>query len=413
MILSSAFKNARTEPPGNMQPPADDGGRLWAGRVHTRSKQDVSPELAKRVAVVYRCASTISDDIAHMPLQQFVRTKAGAEHVPPNALMHNMAYLLEVQPNRWMTPFILKKTCIEWLLFWGNALIWMPPPPAPRELYILPANVTVPKQDPGGDIWYEVHFQSGERRFIPAVEVLHVMINSTNGIWGRSVLEYAKDTIGRRAAQSVTQDNIQANGLTPNAYIQVNATLDKPAREKYRDAYSEAIAGAENAGQLAVFDNKITKFEAISINPKDAEFLASMEATDGDICNFFKFPEYKLNMGKQSYESNDQQDEDYLKSTLDPFLVQWEQAARLRWLPEADQPTNYYKFIREAILRMNAKARADLYEVRIRTGTMTPNEAREAEDMNQYSDGDQFWMLNNNLPVSAQGQQPQPAQQGA
>jgi HK97 family phage portal protein len=407
MIVAGALQDVKQPPvPAKLDPVPDPSGSVYAGRVQTKSKQLVSPEMSKAVAVVYRCSNAISDDIAKMSLQQFVHVDDGAKKVQPDAAARNMAYLLEVSPNRYMAPFIMVKTIVTWLQFWGNALIWMPPPPAPRELFILPTNRTWPRLAPNGDLWFEVQFPNGDRRFIPAVEVLHLMINSTNGIWGRSVLEYARDTIGNRLAMSQTQSSLLGNGLTPAAYIQVNATLDKQGREKYREAYSEVIMGAENAGNLAVFDNKVVKFEPILMKMTDAQFLESLEFTDGDIANFFMFPEYKLNMGKQSYESNDQQDEDYLKTTIDPYIVQWEQMARLRWLTEEEQDDNYFRFNRKALLRMNAKMRAEIDEIRIRSGTRMPNEARKDEDENSYPDGNQFWMLSQNLPVGAGGATP-------
>jgi len=283
-----------------------------------------------------------------------------------------------------------------WLLFWGNALIWQPAPPAQRELFILPTNMTTPKLDQNGYLWYEVRFPNGDKKMIPAVEVMHVMINSTNGLWGRSVLEYARETVGLRLGMSETQSSIQGSGLNPSAYVQVNASLDKAGREKYRESYSDVMSGSGNAGNLVVFDNKVTKFEPITMKLTDAQFLESIDHSDLDLANFFKYPAYKLNMGKQSYESNEQQDLDYLKSTLDPHLVQWEQAARLRWLPETDQQSGYFKFIRESILRTNAKSRADLHATQIASGLLTPNESRAIEDRNSYPDGDKFWMNRNN-----------------
>ncbi len=398
MIVSGALQNTK-QPDTKLESVPDQGGSEYGGRVMTRSKQYVSPELSKRVATVFRCANGIGDDIANMPLKHYRRLNGKTETIQPDAVIRNMAYLLEVAPNRWMTPFILKKTCMNWLLFWGNALIWQPVPPAPRELFILPANMTVPRMDPNGDLWYEVRFPSGDKKFVPSVEVMHVMINSTNGIWGKSVLEYARETVGLRMGMSGTQSSIQGQGLTPSAYMQVNASLDKPGREKYREAYSEIIVGSENAGNLAVFDNKVVKFEPITMKLTDAQFLESMDHTDLELANFFKYPAYKLNMGKQSYESNDQQDEDYLKSCLDPHLVQWEQAGRLCWIPENVQTAEYFKFNRGAILRMNAKSRAELYEIQIRSGQISPNESRDLEDRDSYPDGDKFWMTRNNAEI--------------
>jgi HK97 family phage portal protein len=401
MIVSGSMQSAKpaTQAP-KMDSVPDDGGGFYAGRVMTKAKQAVGPEISKRAATVYRCSNGISDDIASMPLQQFQRGDRSTQKIDPDAVTRNMAYLLEIAPNRYMTPFVFKKTVVTWLQFWGNALIWLPPPPSPRELFILPTNRTAPKQDANGNLWYEVRFPNGETKFIPAVEVLHIMVNSTNGIWGRSILEYARETVGLRMGMAETQSNIQAEGLNPAAYMQFGTTLDKPGRDKIREAYSEAISGSEGAGRLAVFDNKVVKFEPITMKLTDAQFLESIGATDLDIANFFKYPAYKLNMGKQSYESNEQQDLDYLKSTLDPHLVQWEQAARLRWLPEAEQRSSYFKFIRESVLRTNAKSRAELHEIEIRSGMLTPNEAREHEDRNSYNGGDEFWMTANNTRVS-------------
>jgi len=110
-------------------------------------------------------------------------------------------------------------------------------------------------------------------------------------------------------------------------------------------------------------------------------------------------PAYKLNMGKEAYNSNAQQDLDYLKSTLDPYLVQWEQAARLRWLSQAEQGNSYFKFVRESLLRTDAKTRAELNATKIASGQMSPNEAREIEDVSGYDQGDNYWMTRNNASV--------------
>jgi len=410
MIVTGALTSPKAAPPVKTESVPDQGGSLYLGRSQTRAQQVISPELAKRVATYFRCLNTITDDIANMPLQQFQRVKLNnglrlTQQIDPDPNTRNISYLIEVKPNRWMSPFILKKTSIMWLLSWGNALIWQPPPPASRELFILPANVTTPKFDPNGNLWYEVRFPNGEKRFIPEVEVMHVMINSTNGIWGRSVLEYARETVGLRMGMSGTQSSLQGQGLNPAAYIQVDALLDKKGRDNYREAYSDAISGGDNAGNLAVFDKKVVKFEPITMQFRDAQFLESMQSTDMEIANFFKFPAYKLNSGKQSYQSNEQQDLDYLKSCLDPHLVQWEQAARLQWLSEAEQSSNYFKFIRESVLRTNAKSRAELHEIQIRSGTMQPNESREIEDRDGYEEGGKFYMTKNYGPV---GGEPKP-----
>jgi len=400
MIVSNAFKNAASAP----MPDGEAAGRFVGyeysggrGGAMTASKQVVNAETAKTIATAYRCKNILGDDVAKMPFQMFQRNGKNVDHVAPDALLRNMAYLLEVQPNRWMTPFIFKKTVMEWLLFWGNAYIWQPMQRY-GELFVLPSVTTFPKLDKQGNVYYEVNFPNGKKDNLPSVEVTHLMINSTNGRNGRSVLEYARETFGRQMATKETQSKVNGNGMKAAAYIQIDATLDKDGRNKVRDAYKESL---EDPGGLAVFDNKVGKFETIQMKMTDAQFIEGMQLTDVDILNFFGVPAYKLNMGKEAYNSNAQQDLDYLKSTLDPYLVQWEQAARLKWLSEADQKDTYFKFIRESLLRTDAKTRAELHEIKIRSGQMSPNEAREVEDQSGYALGDDFYMTSNYQKIGA------------
>jgi HK97 family phage portal protein len=393
-MIFSSFKNIIPESASASEEPAalfSGYDHTIGGTYYTKASQVVSAETAKTISTAYRCKNIIGDDVAKMPFQMFQRNGKNVEHVSPDALMRNKSYLLEIQPNRWMTPFIFKKTVMEWLLFWGDAYIWEPPQRY-RELFILSSSVTIPKLDASGDLYYETTFPNGKHDEIPAVEITHLMINSTNGRKGRSVLEYAKETFGRQLATKDTQSQIQGGGLKAAAYIQVNGVLDKDGRSRVREAYRESL---NEPGGLAVFDNKVSKFETIQMKLTDAQFLEGIQANDIDVINFFGVPAYKLNMGKEAYNSNAQQDLDYLKSTLDPYLVQWEQAARLKWLTQAEQPNSYFKFIRESLLRTDAKTRAELHEIKIRSGQENPNEARESDDMSGYDLGEFFYMTSN------------------
>jgi len=400
VILSNFFEALRVR---NLVTPTWTRPELLSGySLATASGQKVTPESSKQVASAYRCANIISDDVAKMPLQQFISRRPGElERVRPNAITRNMAYVVEVQPNRQQTPFIFKKTAILWLLFWGNAYIWLPPG-REREMFILPANSTRPYNEKDGSIWYEANLPDGTKR-LPAVEVLHLMINSINGLTGRSVITYARETLGRRQAAGQTQNLFYSQGLMPSAIAWFKGEMNKDARKKVREAYSEAMAGTDNAGRLAVLDSKVERFDIVQMQPKDAQFLESIEATDSDIANFFGMPLYKLNLGKQSYESNEQQNLDYLSTTLDPYLVQWEQAAQLKWLTAAEQAYSYWRFERNALLRTNAKDRAEYLQKQILSGQLTPNQACQIQDLPSYEGGDNHFIPSNMAVIDQDG----------
>lgn len=370
------------------------------------SGQTVTAESSKNISTAYRCINVLSDDFAKMPMQTFINRVAGTiERLRPSNTIQNVAWLLEISPNRWMTPFVFKKTLMQWLLCYGNAYAWMPPRSqgGRREIFVLNSAATYPLYDLHGNLWYQTTFANGETRYLPDVEVLHMVINSLDGINGRSVITYARESLGRQLGAYETQAKFYAQGLNPGGILWMNGDVDGTARAKVRDAYEAAMGGSSNAYRLAVMDNKVSKFEPITMKPVDAQFLEGIAENDLEIANFFGMPLYKLNMGKQAYSSNEQQNLDYLSTTLDPYLVQMEQAAALRWLSEEEQNYTYFRFNRDVLLRTDAITRASIIEKRIQSGVLTPNEGRQIDDLSAFEGGDSHYIPANIAIIGVDG----------
>lgn len=399
MLISNLVKSHKIKEDPDTSPRADYAPS-WG--YSTESGERVTVTGAKSIATAYRAANIISDDVAKMPFQVLQRNGRKIEQVEPDPVTRNMSYLLQVSPNVWgWTPFQFKKAVTDWKIWYGNAYIWNPVI-GPRQLLILPADRTIPVFDMDGNLWYRHTFSNGRTEYIPSVEILHLMINpDATGFMGRGVITYARETFGRRLAANKTQSKLYSQGFLPAAYVQMAGEINAEARNKVREAYEETMSGSDNAYRLAVFDSRITKFEPIEIQLRDAQWLESIDATDRDICNFFGLSEHMLNRGKEAYNSNEQKYIEYLQGTLDSHLVPWEEGARIRWLPSAEQGNTYFKFIREALLRMDSKARAEKNEIEIRSGQRTPNEAREKNDMSASDDpnADRLFMASNIVPL--------------
>lgn len=371
----------------------------------TRAGQLVTPENSKNVATAYRCGNIISDDVAKMPLQTYISRGPGElERMKPDGFVRNIAWRLERQPNRWWTPFWFKKVFIQWLLYWGNSYIWQPPT-GQRELFILPADVTYPVFDlRTGDIWYATTFRGESKQtYIPGVEVLHCLINPDfTGNMGRGVIQFARETLGRQLAAYGSQSTLFKSGLSAAGILWLNGESEPKIRKKVRDMYEETMSGDENSGRIAILDTKVSKFEQITLQPKDVQFLQMMQENDIAIANFFGMPAYKLNMGKQSYQSNEQNNLDYLSTTLDPHLVQIEEAAAVKWLSLEEQAYTFFRFERAALYRTDAKSRGDYLNGAIANGRLTPNEGRQIEDRPKSNDpaADLLYMNSSMQPIS-------------
>jgi HK97 family phage portal protein len=374
--------------------------------MNNTSGQVVNEETSKSIATAYRAFNVLSDDYAKIPLQTFISKSSGTiNRLQPDAQMQNIAWLLEISPNRFMVPFVFKKTFIMGTLVHGAGFIWKPIRRigARNEMFLLNPATTFPVFDFEGNLWYQTTFSNGDTEWIPSVEVFALIINSKDGITGRGIVTYARETFGRQLGAHQTMAKFYAQGLNPGGLLWVNGDLDKPARKLLRDGYQEQMSGTDNAYRLAIMDAKVTKFEQITMKMVDAQFLETIQATDVDIAKFFGMPLYKLNMGKEAYNSNEQQNLDYLQTTLDPYLVQTEEGARLKWLSEYEQSYTYFKFNRDVLLRTDAKTRTDVLSKRIQNAQLSPNEARQIEDLSGYEGGDLRFIPANMAVIGADG----------
>lgn len=381
--------------PAEMQPGDNNFVLYWPPMATIGT---ISVETAKKLSTVYRCMNILSDDIAALPFQQFERLERGSRRVKPDGDSRNVAYLIEIEPNRWQTPFVFKKRLILDLLGMGNAYAWRPVSTYP-EIYHLEASKVRPVFDKKGNRYFQVLFDNGEVKVIPDPEILQLMINpDKRGMFGRSVLGYASDTISRQIGANNSRNTLMGNGLLPTAILKVNGAIGEEARQKVKDSYLKSATDG-----VMVQDNAILDFKQITMNASDVQFLESIQATEVEIANYFGLPQYKLNLGKQSYQSNEQQQLDYLGTTLNPYLVQFEQSARLKWLATEDQDAGFFRFERKALMQLDTKTQAEFLHTQILDGIYSPNEARAINDLEPYPGGDQHYFPGNMAVITEKG----------
>ncbi len=381
--------------PAEMQPGDNNFVLYWPPMATIGT---ISVETAKKLSTVYRCMNILSDDIAALPFQQFERLERGSKRVKPDGDSRNVAYLIEIEPNRWQTPFVFKKRLILDLLGMGNAYAWRPVSTYP-EIYHLEASKVRPVFDKKGNRYFQVLFDNGEVKNIPDPEILQLMINpDKRGMFGRSVLGYASDTISRQIGANNSRNTLMGNGLLPTAILKVNGAIGEEARQKVKDSYLKSATDG-----VMVQDSAIVDFKQITMNASDVQFLESIQATEVEIANYFGLPQYKLNLGKQSYQSNEQQQLDYLGTTLNPYLVQFEQSARLKWLATEDQDAGFFRFERKALMQLDTKTQAEFLHTQILDGIYSPNEARAINDLEPYPGGDQHYFPGNMAVITEKG----------
>src|SRR5699024_11902654 len=100
-----------------------------------------------------------------------------------------------------------------------------------------------------------------------------------------------------------------------------------------------------------------------------------------------------------SFSNIEQQSLEFVKYTLEPWLVRWEQSIQ-RTLFSADEKKRYFvRFNVEGLLRGDYASRMNGYAVGRQNGWMSANDIRELENLDRIpaEEGGDLYLINGNM----------------
>ena len=151
---------------------------------------------------------------------------------------------------------------------------------------------------------------------------------------------------------------------------------------------------------MAVLDNGL-KYQPISISNRDAQFVEQSSLSVEDVARFFGVPLYKLQAGKQSYSSNEQNAIEYVVSTLHPIVSQWEDELSFKLLTTSERAKGLeIRINMMAELRGDFTSRSNWYKAMREIGVFSVNDIRALEDMPDVDGGDDRYASLNYVPLS-------------
>lgn len=382
-----------------------------AGYPSTGSLQDASTTGAMKLSAVDRCIEVLSDSIGKLPIYVMERdTRKRVEDHPLNLM-------LSLRANTAQTPSVAKKMIEVNRNCGGNGYAWIVRDPAslrPTEFLPIPHELVTPWLDSTGTVWYTViHPFTGEMMTVHRADMLHMMAYTHNGYKGISVLSRASEVIGASRAAQQYNLNYYANGGQPAGVLQTESDLSGTVSIKLPDGTTQKVskkdlvrsewekrhAGPTNAQKVAILDYGL-KYTPISVSNKDAQFVEQSELSVQDIARFFGVPLYKLQAGKQSYNSNEQNAIEYVVSTLHPIVTQYEEELTWKLLPASEAANLKIRINMMAELRGDFTSRAAWYKAMREIGGYAVNDIMALEDMPDVEGGDERYASLNYIPLS-------------
>ena len=367
-------------------------------------------DAAMKLSAVDRCVEVLSDSMGKLPI--YVMDRTTREKVND----HPLNRVLSERPNEVQTPSVAKKMVEANRNCGGNGYFWIRRSQQSMrcdQLIPVPYELVTPWLDTGGHLWYTVmHPFTGEQMRVHRMDMVHLMAYTHNGWQGISVLQRASEVIAAgRAAQQYNMAYYQ-NGGQPSGLLYTDSDLSRipdkvladgtklSAQDIVRNEWEKRYGGPVNAGRVAVLDNGL-KYQPISISNRDAQFVEQSALSVEDVARFFGVPLYKLQAGKQSYSSNEQNAIEYVVSTLHPIVSQWEDELSYKLLTTSERAKGLeIRINMMAELRGDFTSRSNWYKAMREIGVFSVNDIRALEDMPDVDGGDDRYASVNYVPLS-------------
>jgi len=355
----------------------------------------VNETTAMQTSTVYACVRILAEAVASLPLHVYQRQPDGGKVIDHD---HPLYRLLHDEPNDEMTSFVFRETLMSHLLIWGNAYaqIVRDGRGYPIALYpLLPNRMTVDRAN-NGRLIYKYKSDRDVIQF-NRENVLHIPGLGFDGLVGYSPIAMAKNAVGMSIATEEYGSRFFANGATPGGILEHPGTIKDIKRVK--ESWEAGYQGVDNAHKMAILEEGM-KFHQISIPPEQAQFLETRKYQIGEIARIFRVPPHMVgDLDKSSFSNIEQQSLEFVKYTLDPWVVRWEMSLQQSLLMPGEKTTVCIKFNVDGLLRGDFQTRMAGYSTGIQNGFLSINDVRASEDLNLLSDeeGGNLHFVNGNM----------------
>ena len=372
--------------------------------------KNVNERSAMQMTAVYSCVRILAEAVAGLPLHLYRYKEDGGKE---RAIDNNLYHLLHDEPNKEMSSFIFRETLMTHLLLWGNAYAQIIRNGKGEivALYPLMPNKMQVDRDENGELYYIYTRSSDEAKTMDGVtvyltprDVLHIPGLGFDGLVGYSPIAMAKNAIGLAIATEEYGAKFFANGAAPSGVLEHPGTIKDPSR--LRENWNSTFGGSTNSGKVAVLEEGM-KYTPISISPEQAQFLETRKFQIDEIARIFRVPPHMVgDLEKSSFSNIEQQSLEFVKYTLDPWVIRWEQSLSRALLNEDEKRKYFFKFNLEGLLRGDYESRMSGYATARQNGWMSAYDIRELENMDKISaeDGGDLYLINGNmLPLNKAG----------
>ena len=375
------------------------------GGAKTGAGVTIDEKSAEGLPAIYACVRVISETVGQLPLKLYRRTADGKTPDPSHPLylvLHDLA-------NPELTAQQFREMQTRHLALWGRAYAYIQRDRRGDVVGLWPlhpARMFVERDGLNRKVFnywmgrgeYQEWTHNPDRP-----DILHLHINSDDGLDGRSPLRINRESLGITKA---AEDYVGAwfgNGAIPGMVLSHPGRLKEGAKENLRRQWLEKFMGASRAHKLAILEEGVA-VTVVGVDPEKSQLNQLRAAQVEAAARIYRVPLFLIqNQTKDtSWGSGiEQQMLGFVNLTMMPWLQQWQQVIARDLLTRQSFYTHEAIFIVNSLVRGDLKTRVEAYASARQNGWLNGDEIRELEDLNPIEGGagQVFWMPSNMVPT--------------
>lgn len=362
------------------------------GGSRTSSGEIVDEHRALTYSPVWQAVDVISSDVSRLPLLVYRRLGEGKERATTSPVYRILRrHTGEMTSNLWLSRLVAQA------LVYGNGYTQIV-----RQggrivrLKWLHANQVLPAKD-NGQLVYKVQYRQNQDGIdkqlrINPTDMFHLVGLSLDDVGGLSLIQYARNCIGRQLAAEHFSDDFFSNLAVPAGWFEHPGEMSADAQKRFLSLVEKRHSGGGRRFKTGILEEGM-KWNPSGITPEDSLLIDSLSWGVKDVARFFSIPPHRLgDDARTSYNSLEQENRSYFLTTLGKWVSRIEAEANEKLFTEAEKTGDEYfaEFLQDALYKADMSARHQSYALAIQWGWMSRNEVRARENLNPYEGGDEY-----------------------
>jgi len=337
----------------------------------THAGSNVTEANALQLAAVYACVQRISSSIAGLGLELYERNGRNIEI----ANAHSAYDLTRRAPNPHQTAFEFWETIFSLALVngVGRAVIVRNTRGEAQEMYIVGRDDVDEREVKGKRVFVVKNYGT-----VFPEDMLEIC-----NLQRKSPISLHRENLGLASASLEFGSKYFGNGGQMTGVMSSDMQLRKEQMKDVIDTWrTQGEAGTKMLSHGF-------KYQRISINPDEAQFIETRKFQNEEICRIFGVPPNLIFLDTQTtYNNTEQQAIQFARHTLTPWAVRAEQELDKKLLTARQREVLGFKYRLSDLWRGDMEARSKFYREMFHIGAMSTNEIREQENLNPIAGGD-------------------------